>query len=267
MATFDVQEMWASGEIEDGSARFTAIVFGTDVAAQARLLVYGDVTTTFNTGTETLILKKVGPTKRNTEDSWIVPVEYGPLDEAEEDDDEPSLSFEIGGGTVHITNSFETVGSYAPAGQTAPDFQGAINVTKDNVEGADIPARSFQFSLTKKYDDSVVTQAFIDNIYNLCVCVNTTTFRGRQPGEVLFLGASGSKRGKEKWEITYKFACIPNGNFDVGSIAGITKRGHDLLWIRYADEEDAVAKRLVKRPVAAFVERVLEYDDLNGLAV
>lgn len=35
-------------------------------------------------------------------------------------------------------------------------------------------------------------------------------WRAFAAGEVLFLGASGSKRGEEEWEITYRFAASPN---------------------------------------------------------
>jgi hypothetical protein len=40
----------------------------------------------------------------------------------------------------------------------------------------------------------------------------------------------------------------------VGPITGITKRGWDYLWVRYADAEDQNV--LVKQPIAAYVERV-----------
>jgi hypothetical protein len=45
----------------------------------------------------------------------------------------------------------------------------------------------------------------------------------------------------------------------VGPITGITKRGWDYLWVRYADAEDQNV--LVKQPIAAYVERV--YQDGN----
>ena len=47
-----------------------------------------------------------------------------------------TFSFDTGGGTRHITQSLTTVGSYAPAGQTPPDFKGAIGVTSTGYANA-----------------------------------------------------------------------------------------------------------------------------------
>jgi hypothetical protein len=40
-------------------------------------------------------------------------------------------SFDTGGGTTHITQSVQTIASYAPPGEDPPDFQGAIGVSTD----------------------------------------------------------------------------------------------------------------------------------------
>jgi hypothetical protein len=86
---------------------------------------------------------------------------------------------------------------------------------------------------------------------------------------VLFLGASGSKRGsgdEADWEITYRFAASPNvTGLSVGPINGINKKGWEYLWVRYADQEDTAAKALVKRPIAAYVERVYESGSFAAL--
>jgi len=37
--------------------------------------------------------------------------------------------------------------------------------------------------------------------------------------------------------------------------------------VRYADAEDAAAKALVKKPVAAYIEQVYPYGDLNALGI
>ena len=93
-------------------------------------------------------------------------------------------------------------------------------------------------------------------------------FRGFAPGEVLFVGAAGSVRGPEDWEITFRFAASPNvANLAVGSIGGITKRGWDYLWIRYADMVDDAARMLVKRPLSVYVEQVYPYTNFGGLGI
>ena len=44
----------------------------------------------------------------------------------------------------------------------------------------------------------------------------------------------------------------------VGPFSGINKDGWDYLWFLYDETEDSTAKRVIKRPVAAYVELVYE---------
>ena len=85
-------------------------------------------------------------------------------------------------------------------------------------------------------------------------------------GEVLFMGASGSKRGDDEWEITFRFAASPNvTNLTIGDITGVDKKGWEYLWVRYADAEDE--KVLVKQPTAVYVEKVYESGNFAGLGI
>jgi hypothetical protein len=98
--------------------------------------------------------------------------------------------------------------------------------------------------------------------------VNGSGFKGFAKGELLFLGASGSKRGKDDWEITYRFAASPNAaGLTLGDITGINKEGWHYLWVRFADDEDTTAKALIKKPVAAYVEQVYQYGDFSLLGL
>ncbi|MHC4982461.1 MAG: hypothetical protein ACYTF6_04740 [Planctomycetota bacterium] len=52
------------------------------------------------------------------------------------------------------------------------------------------------------------------------------SYNGLAAGECLFLGASGSKRGADDWEINYRFAGSPNrANFMIGGITAASKKG------------------------------------------
>jgi len=88
---------------------------------------------------------------------------------------------------------------------------------------------------------------------------------------VLFLGASGSRRGlssSDDWEVTFRFAASPNRwDVTVGAITGIRKRGWEYLWVRYEDDEDEDTEQLIKRPVAVYVEQVYEYGDFRRLGI
>ncbi len=184
---------------------------------------------------------------------------------------ESIFSFDTGGGTQHITQSKQTVSSHAPSGSSAPGFGGAIGVTADGVEGVDITVPVFQFSETHSFSNNQVTPSYKGTLFSLTGKVNAGAFKGFQAGEVLFLGASGSRRGTDPdddWEITFRFAASPNaGGISVGNINGISKKGWEYLWVRYADQEDTGSRAIVKRPVAAYVERVYDEGNFAGLGI
>ena len=178
------------------------------------------------------------------------------------------FTFDTGGGTQHISQSLQSVNRYAAPGEIAPDFQGAIGVNGDQIEGTDITVPVYNFTETHYIDDSLVTGAYKATLFFLTGRVNNAPFKGFAKGEVLFLGASGAKRGFEDWEITFRFAASPNvTGLTLGNIVGIDKEGWQYLWVRFTDEEDNVAKTLIKKPIAAYVERVYEYGDFSGLGI
>jgi hypothetical protein len=177
-------------------------------------------------------------------------------------------TFDTGGGTAHVTQSITTINRYGIGAATAPDFEGAIGVTEDRVEGVDIPAPQYQFSETHYFAAATVTDAYKLALFGLTGRVNNATFRGFAAGECLFLGASGAKRGDERWGITFRFSCQPNQTgLSIGSISGVAKKGWEYLWIRYQTYEDSTARSLVQRPVAAYVEQVFYPGDFTGLLI
>jgi len=205
------------------------------------------------------------------EDHWDATVRYALTQSTPPQTGDSAFSFDTGGGTQHITQSKATVGTYAASGTTAPDFQGAIGVTHDSVNGVDVTVPVYQFSETHYLPDSQVDSAYKGTLFALTGKVNAGSFRGFAAGELLFLGASGSRRGTgadDDWEITFRFAASPNvSGLSVGPINGIAKQGWEYLWVRYADAEDTGAGAIVKRPVAAYVERVYESGNFGGLGI
>ena len=195
---------------------------------------------------------------------------------------EYTYSFDTMGGTQHITQSLDTVSSYADSSiPSAPDFHGAIGVSNTNgnaeVQGVDVTVPIYNFSETHYLTVEQVTPEYKGTLFQLTGKVNNATFRGLAAGECLFLGASGTLHGTEftdgtsgggDWEITYRFAASPNKTgITIGSISGIAKKGWEYLWVRYADVEDMNAMAMVKRPVAAYVEQVYESADFSSLDI
>lgn len=178
------------------------------------------------------------------------------------------FTFSTGGGTAHVTQSLDTV-SYPAPGFTAPDFQGAIGVGDDRVEGVDIPTRKFEFTETHYFDDSAMTNAYKDTLFRMTGRYNAGTFRSFfAAGECLLAGVTGNKRDDDLWALTFQFAGSPNiTGATIGTITGIDKPGWHYLWVRYATYEDSFAYSLVQRPVAVYVEKVLEAGDFSLLGI
>jgi len=170
---------------------------------------------------------------------------------------QPTFNFDTGGGTQHVTQSLLTVSTTPAPGKVAPDFRGAIGVTKDSIEGVDVVVPVYQFTETHVLKPELVDDAYKRLLMTTTGRFNTDNFAGFLAGEVLFLGASGTQRGNGDWEITFRFAASENAtNLVVGDITVPSKFGWDYLWTRYEETVDGASNTIVKRPVAAYVERV-----------
>lgn len=180
-----------------------------------------------------------------------------------------TYSFNTTGGTQHVTQSLATVGGYTlPGALTQPDFGRAINVTDDGVDGVDISVRQHVREMTIVVSDATMDAGLEDTLFELTACVNSGTFQGRAAGEVLFLGAAATKRvGDAFWTVTLYFALSRNKTgLEVGDITGISKGGWEVLWAAYEHVEDTAAKRLIRKPYSAYVERVYESASFAALA-
>ena len=221
-----------------------------------------------------MVLDEVEVTERVNKDTWKVKAIY--KDEDSDDPDEPdeeeetsSFAFDTGGGTMHRNQSLKTV-SKVP--NDAPDFNGAIEVDNEgNVNGVDVTMPVLNFTETHTMNGSRVTTSYKKSVAALTGTVNRSGFRGFSAGEVLFLGASGTKRSKKPnapWEITFRFAVSPNqSGLQVGKLKVSNKKGWDYLWVRYADKVADNKKNVIKEPVAAYVEQVYPEGDFGNLGL
>ena len=221
-----------------------------------------------------MVLDELEVTERVNKDTWKVKAIY--KDEDSEDTDDPdedeettSFAFDTGGGTMHRNQSLKTV-SKVP--NDAPDFNGAIEVDNEgNVNGVDVTMPVLNFTETHTMNGSRVTTSYKKTVAALTGTVNSSGFRGFSAGEVLFLGASGTKRSKKPnapWEITFRFAVSPNqSSLQVGKLKVSNKKGWDYLWVRYADKVAENRKNVIKEPVAAYVEQVYPTGDFGNLGL
>jgi len=178
---------------------------------------------------------------------------------------EKFFNFDTGANTDRRFQSINTVSSTAAPGKgDAPDYEGNINATKDGTEGVDVYASDFRFSETHYFGPEDITDAYIKTLTELNGRTNTGAFRGYAIGEVLFLNASGSRRGTDDddgWEISFNFAVkltIPSG-LKIGSITmPAAIKGWDYIWVTYKEKVDDNSKWMVNVPLAAYVEQIYE---------
>ena len=214
-----------------------------------------------------LLLTNVMLDERFNATTWKVRAIYEAPQPSQQENPEPTFSFDTGGGTQHITQSLGTRNRYGPS--ASAELAGAIGFDGQNVNGVDITVPVYQFAETFYFTPTYVTQAYKLGLMATTGTVNLAPFRGFQAGEVLFLGASGTRKGvaaTDPWEIAFKFAAQKNQNgLTVGSISGIAKYGWDYLWVQYGADVDPAAKVLIKKPIAVYVEKV--YPDGNFAAL
>ena len=240
-------------------------IFGTedDLEAKSELLLHAPAFYDGLVKTNTRIL-------RVADTVWDGSVQYGfsvPTPAPAETGDS-SFTFDTGGGTQHITQSKETIALDSSPGNPVFDFDGAIGVSGDSIDGVDIVVPVYQFTETHYLSDATVNAAYRGVLFRATGKTNDAAFKGLAEGECLFLGASGSKRTEGDWEITYTFAASENATgLTVGAMTGIDKKGWEYLWVLYDDVVDAVAQAIVKQPSGVYIERVYDDADFSQLGI
>lgn len=221
---------------------------------------------------------------------WEISAEYvnPSIDSGEDEPDQDSqdaggdgvsssISFDTTSGSAHITQANTTniagltaaegQSSYATAGATAPDTEGAIDIEGDQVRGVDVTVPAFAFSETWTFPSESLVTKYLETIYALTGKINDAPWRIFDKGEVLFLGARGQlDREASKCQVTYSFSVSPNQeNITVGQITNIKKGGWDYMTVTY--ETAAVGGSIIKRPRFVYVNSVYEGGDFSKLKI
>ena len=191
---------------------------------------------------------------------WDVEVPYAPNKKSAGN---YSISFDTSGGTVHITNSLQTIQKYSSptAPKPAQDMGGAIGVRGDEIDGVDIVIPALKISVSFTHPAGIITLAQIKNLARWTGRYNTAQFLTFAESEVLFLGCQGTEGTDIETQITYQFAMSENTTGQtVGDIANVDKKGWEHAWISYRDA--AVNGVPIKKPQWVYVERVYQGVDL-----
>lgn len=219
-------------------------------------------------------IPRVGATRKQITDSvYEIRVQYK-LDAQQTGVSDPAtssfdvtLGFNLVGGTEHITTALATT-SYATG--TVVDIKKTIGIDlkTGQVRGVDIFAPVMDYSYTTRLPYSAVDNTYLDTLYDLVGTTNNATFYGRPAGEVLFKGARGSKRGSERWEISFEFARQRNQTgLSFGAITGVAKKGWEYLEVMYEDGTDLIGGKRIQIPAQVNVHQVYPEDDFAGLKI
>jgi hypothetical protein len=203
---------------------------------------------------------------------WDVDIDYG-LQSHEKETGSNAMRFEIATQETTIKQALEHIADYAPAGETATDYKGAIGVNQDGeAEGTQVITPTFSFTEELEMSDADINPTYVSTLYQLCGTVNNASWSAKygtfEAGELLFAGCSGQKSSEDTWSMSFSFMAEPNVTGQTfGDIAGIDKQGFDYIWFEFRPQVDATAKRIVTPASDAHVERVYKRKDFSLLGI
>lgn len=181
------------------------------------------------------------------------------------------ISFSFGGKTVKTFVSEETIDSGDGTGNSAANKYGLLGVSREGVEGKDLPCEGGDFSISKKL--TTFTEGYFSRIASwVGKSVNNAPFKGFEAGEVRLDKVDGKYTDADGWNLVFTFEYIPWSKTKLtirGVETTIEKAGHDLLEVIYAPYDDTVAniKLTIFRPTAYYVERVFRWRDFSLLGL
>lgn len=177
-----------------------------------------------------------------------------------------SLAWDTSGNTERKYQALSQE-AFGDQGNT-PDYEEAINVTGNGVEGVDVVVPGMRYSETwilparQAFDEE-----YVGAVHRLTGTVNSSQFRAFEPGEALFMGARCQFQGDQPYcTITFEFECRPNDDeYYVKAIEPFEKKGWEYVWLRYQDAVQDAA--LVRRVVAAYKCRIYKEKDWSPLGI
>jgi len=193
-------------------------------------------------------------------------------DDDEEDDDdndvdERTVSFDCGGGSMHLTHSYGQRIAYG-----TKDAGGAIGWNgktgaEMSITGVDVPTAQLRETYTRRMKLSKITTSFKRKVAKLVGKVNSGTFKGWNPGEVMFLGMSYSCPAKKDTRVivTFNFAVQVN---EEANVCGkrVSKRGFEYAWgLSSAGVGRTGAPTATVE--AIYVDQVCLYDSFSALGL
>lgn len=191
-------------------------------------------------------------------------------DEEEDDDDEPderTVSFDCGGGTMHLTHSYSQRIAYGTRSAGGAIGWNGKTGSEMSITGVDVPTAQLRETYTRRMRLSKITTSFKRKVARLVGKVNSGDFKGWNRGEVMFLGMSYSCPAKKSTKVivSFNFAVQPN---ETVQIAGhdISKKGFEYAWAlsRTVTGPDGAPAAVVE---AVYADQVCHYDSFSVLGL
>lgn len=221
---------------------------------------------------EDLPLESLDITSRDGEDTFSVEVTYknktsSTSSSKEKDEEEPTVSFDCGGGTRHMTHSYDQKVVYGTKKAGGAIGWNGKTGAEMAITGIDIPTAQLRETYTKVMRLSRITTSFKRKVARLVGKVNSGSFKGWEKGEVMFLGMSYSCPAKKstKVAVAFNFAIQPNEETRVCG-KKISKKGFEYAWglSRTVVDDSGVPKADVE---AIYVDEVCQYASFSTLGI
>ncbi len=191
----------------------------------------------------------------------------------EDDDEEPTMSYDCGGGTKHMVHAYEQQRVY---GGTIDDAACMIgwngkSGTEAEYAGVDVPCADMRITYKKLMRVSKLTStSYMKSVAHVVGMVNNDTFKGWAPGELMFLGCTYETpmKGNEKVMASYHFRAMPNEKDCVvaGKNVG-SKKGFEYMWARSETVANGETGQAENKVAGIYKSKVCLYTNFHNLGI
>ena len=257
----------------DSDGEFTQVevpyvVFGTSEEEKALSAVHDEAPEEW----EGLPIESLEISSREGSEAFTVSVIYknrasSTSSSKEKEEDEPTVSFDCGGGTKHLTHSLSQALIFGTKNAGGAIGWNGKSGAEMAIAGVDVPTAQLRETYTKVMRLSKITTSYKRSVASLVGKVNSGAFKGWNAGEVMFLGMSYSAPGKKstKVTVTFNFAIQPNESDAKVCGKSISKKGFEYAWaLSKTSAEEGVPKAEVE---AIYVDQVCEYVSFSVLGL
>lgn len=179
---------------------------------------------------------------------------------------ESQFNFEI---NVQPLRVYAPIGSITTYGSNLPTIS-LIGEQLDGgpPEGVDVYEPVHSESETHYIPSANITPSAKLIIKSLVGKTNASMFKGHAAGEVLLNAVSGSKRGADDWEVTFRWLVKENlSGITVGPISGVAKQGWQHMWPLYRPQKDGSQPYVVNTIVGVAVATVFRSGNMFNLGI